>query len=179
MTRDNSPVTIRALKPDDRAEFLSALRQCSSQSLYRRLFSPKQRFTEKEIAYFLNVDFRNHVALIATLEEGGRDVIAGGARFIMTQPERAELAFLIIDRYQGRGIGLALMRHLVILARSAGIKELFAEVLAENRFMLNLFQNSGCSFKKRHEDGIVHVTLGLSARGDDPSVERPGLSSGA
>src|SRR5262249_3187083 len=66
-----SSVTIRALKPGDRTEFLEAVRQCSSQSLYRRLFSPKQRFTEEEAAYFLNANFSNHVALIATLEEGG------------------------------------------------------------------------------------------------------------
>jgi len=158
---DGSPVTIRALKLNDRAEFLAAVRQCSSQSLYRRLFSPKQRFTEEEVAYFLNANFSNHVALIAALEEGGRSVIAGGARFIATQPGRAEVAFLVVDRYQGRGIGLVLMRHLVILARQLGLKELFAEVLADNVFMLKLFERSGLRSTARHEGGVVHVTLRL------------------
>jgi RimJ/RimL family protein N-acetyltransferase len=146
------------------------VRQCSSQSLYRRLFSPKQRFTEEEIAYFLNANFSNHVALIATLEEGGRIVIAAGARFIITEPETAEVAFLVVDRYQGYGIGLALMRHLVILARNAGLKELFAEVLADNVFMLKLFQKSGLGFSARHEGGIVHVRLGLFERSDKASA---------
>ena len=168
--RDGLPVTIRALKPHDRDEFLSAVRQCSSQSLYRRLFSPKQRFTEEEIAYFLNANFSNHVALIATLEEGGRIAIAGGARFIIAEPGTAELAFLVVDRYQGYGIGQALLRHLVILAQDAGLKELFAEVLADNVFMLKLFEKSGLGFSARHDGGIVHVRLRLFERRDISSA---------
>ena len=166
-----SSVIIRALKPGDRTEFLEAVRQCSSQSLYRRLFSPKQRFTEEEVAYFLNANFSNHVALIATLEEGGRSVVAGGARFIVTQPGRAEVAFLVVDRYQGRGIGLALMRHLVILAQNAGLKQLFAEVLADNVFMLKLFERSGLRSSTRHEGGVVHVTLRLPEGSDHCSSD--------
>jgi len=166
-----SSVTIRALKPSDRTEFLEAVRQCSSQSLYRRLFSPKQSFTEEEVAYFLNANFSDHVALVATLEEGGRSVIAGGARFIVTRPGTAEVAFLVVDRYQGHGIGPALMRHLVILARNAGLRELFAEVLADNVFMLKLFERSGMRSSARHESGVVHVTLRLPERSDPCSSD--------
>jgi len=91
--RDGRSVTIRALKPEDRSAMLSAVGRVSAQSLYRRFFGPKRRFTEKETDFFVNVDFVKHVALVASLDESGRTTIIGGGRYIVTQPETAELAF--------------------------------------------------------------------------------------
>ena len=88
------------------------------------------------MAFFLNIDFESHVALIAKIDEDGRAVIAGGGRYIVFRPGKAEIAFTVIDAYQGRGIGTILMRHLAILARDAGLNELTAEVLPENAAML-------------------------------------------
>ena len=118
-------------------------------------------FTEEEIAFFLNVDFANHVALVALVEERGRPVIVGGGRYIVVQPGKAEVAFVVVDQYQGQGIGAALMRHLVTIARDAGLKELLAEVLHENISMLRVFQKSGVPLGTKHESGVVHVTLRL------------------
>ena len=61
--RDDRPITIRALRPDDRAEMLAAIGHTSMQSLQRRFFVPKKGFSEQEMAYFLDIDFDNHVAL--------------------------------------------------------------------------------------------------------------------
>jgi len=80
----------------------------------------------------LNVDFVDHVALVAVVYESGRPVIAGGARYVVMQPGKAELAFAVIDQYQGQGLGAALMHHLAAMAREAGLKELIAEVLPEH-----------------------------------------------
>jgi GNAT superfamily N-acetyltransferase len=82
--------------------------------------------TEKEIDYFLNVDFVSHVALVAVLDEGGRSAIVGGGRYIVLQPGTAEVAFVVIDQRQGQGIGGALMKHLPAIARQAGLKEFVA-----------------------------------------------------
>jgi hypothetical protein len=76
--RDGCRVEIRALRPDDRADLLAAVGRASAQSLYRRFFGLKRSFTEEEAAFFVNVDFVNHVALVALIDEGGRSVIAGG-----------------------------------------------------------------------------------------------------
>jgi hypothetical protein len=86
--RDGRTVEIRALRPDDRADLLAAVRRTGAESLVRRFFGFKKGFTEKEIAFFLNVDFVNHVALVAVVEEGGRLVIVGGGRYIVIQPGR-------------------------------------------------------------------------------------------
>jgi hypothetical protein len=103
--RDGRQLKIRALRPDDRGDLLTAVGRSSAQSLYRRFFSPKHGFTEEEIAYFVNVDFVNHVALVAALEEGGRRAIIGGGRYIVVQPGKAEVAFVVVDHHQGLGSG--------------------------------------------------------------------------
>jgi RimJ/RimL family protein N-acetyltransferase len=159
--RDGHRLEIRALRPDDRADLSAAVGRASDQSLYRRFFGVKRHFSEQEIAFFLNVDFVNHVALVAVVQGGARSVIVGGARYIVVQPGQAEVAFAIVDEYQGQGIGAALMRHLAAIARRAGLETLIAEVLPDNFPMLKVFQKSGLPLGTKHEGGVVHATLRL------------------
>lgn len=160
--RDARSLEIRAFRPDDRAEFLSAVDRIGPLSLYRRFFAVKRGFTEREKAFFLNVDFDKHVALLALIEEAGRKVIVGGGRYVVVRPGRAEVAFVVIDQYQGQGIGSILMRHLVVIARAAGLQELIAEVLPENMSMLKVFERSGLPMTTTPEPEVVHVTLRLN-----------------
>jgi GNAT superfamily N-acetyltransferase len=159
--RDGRPVTIRTLRPDDRADMLAAVGRTTAQSLQRRFFMPKKGFSEREIAFFLNIDFESHVALVAQIDENGRAIIAGGGRFIVIQPGRAEIAFMVVDDYQGQGIGTILMRHLAILARDAGLKELIAEVLPENRAMLLLFKKFGFKAASKTSPQVLQLALQL------------------
>ena len=71
------------------------------------------------------------------------------------------MAFAIVDEYQGQGIGAALLRHLTAIARSAGLRKLIAEVLAENAPMLKVFERSGLDYRTKRNSGVVHVTLRL------------------
>jgi GNAT superfamily N-acetyltransferase len=80
----------------------------------------------------MDIDFTNHVALVAKADEDGQSVIVGGGRYIIMQPGRAESAFAVVDAYQGKGIATMLMRQLLAIAREAGLKELTAQVLPEN-----------------------------------------------
>ena len=68
--RDGRKAKIRALRPTDREDFVVAVRHTSDRTLYRRFFTPRRRFTDTEVASFVNVDFVNHVALVAVMEEG-------------------------------------------------------------------------------------------------------------
>jgi RimJ/RimL family protein N-acetyltransferase len=159
--RDGSRVEIRALRPDDRAAILAAVDHTSERSLYRRFFAARRTFTEREIAFFLNVDFTSHVALVAVVKHDGGEEIVGGGRYVVLQPGRAEAAFTVVDQYQGRGLGTALLRHLATSAGGAGIHEFVAEVLPDNTPMLEVFENSGFPLTSRREPGVVHVTLRL------------------
>jgi GNAT superfamily N-acetyltransferase len=160
--RDGRRFQVRALKPDDRNAFLAAVGQSSAQSLYRRFFSPVRGFTEAQITRFVDVDFVDHVALIAVLGEEGRDVIIGGGRYVVVKPGQAEVAFVVVDQYQGLGVGSALMRHLGAIARDAGLRELIAEVLADNASMLKVFEKSGLCLSTSREDGVLHIVLRLA-----------------
>jgi GNAT superfamily N-acetyltransferase len=160
-TRDGRKIEIRALRPDDRADLRAAVGRTSAQSLYRRFFGAKRDFSDKEVAFFVNVDFISHVALVAVAEEGGQAVIAAGGRYIVQQPGTAEVAFVVTDQYQGQGIGAALLRHLAMIGRDAGLKEFTAEVLPENAPMLKVFEKSGLKSSTKRERGVVHVGLQL------------------
>jgi len=170
--RDGRPLEVRALRPADRAEFLAAFERTSEESRYRRFFAPKRTFSEREIEFYLNVDFVSHVALVAVIEESGRPVIAGGGRYIVSEPGRAEVAFAVDDLHQGLGIATRLMRHLVLIAREAGLRELVAEVLPDNASMLKIFERCGLATTTRREGGVVHVTMALT--GPDPGVSGEG-----
>ncbi len=159
---DGRQIEIRAFRPEDRDELLSTVARVGPLSLYRRFFTLKQNFSEREKAFFLNVDFEKHVALVAMTEEAGQHVMVGGARYVIVQPGKAEVAFLVVDQYQGQGIGAALLRNLANLARAGGLNALVAEVLPENTPMLKVFEKSGLPMTTTRDPDVSHVTLQLS-----------------
>ena len=159
--RSGREVEIRALRPDDKDDMLAAVGRTGTQSLQRRFFVVKRGFSEKEVAFFMNIDFANHVALVALADEGGRKVIIGGGRYIVTEPGQAEIAFVVIDDYQGQGIGTLLMRHLAVIARKAGLKALIADVLPENAAMRKVFGKFGFQTQRGIDPQVVHLVLTL------------------
>ena len=74
---------------------------------------------------------------------------------------RRKSPFTVVDKYQGRGLGAALLRHLAVIARQAGLRELVAYVLPDNRAMLKVFEKSGLKYSAKREAGSVYVKLGL------------------
>jgi len=153
---------IRALKPQDRDDLMAAVDRTSSDSLYRRFFAVRRHFTETEESFYLNVDFVSQVALIAVADANGQPIIIGGGRYVVGEPGQAEVAFTVVDKYQGRGVGAALLRHLAVIARQAGLRELVAYVLPDNRAMLKVFEKSGLKYTAKREAGSVYVKLGLT-----------------
>ena len=138
---------------------LAAVSRISAQSIRRRFFGAKRDFSEKEQAFYLNVDFVDHVALVAVIGDRSRSVIIGGGRYVVAQPGIAEVAFTVVDEFQGQGIGSAVLRHLIILARDAGLRELIAEVLPENTAMLKVFERSGLNVTAKRDGSVIHVKL--------------------
>jgi ribosomal protein S18 acetylase RimI-like enzyme len=159
---DGRPIEIRALRQEDEADMLAAIGQTSAQSLQRRFFVMKRHFSDKERAFFMDIDFKDHVAIVALADEADRKAIVGGGRYIVFEPGRAEMAFVVIDAWQGRGVGSILMRHLVKIARDAGLQELTAEVLPENAAMLKVFGKFGFRPGSRRDPQIVHLELKLA-----------------
>jgi RimJ/RimL family protein N-acetyltransferase len=158
--RNGKRILIRALTPKDRDGFIAVAGTLSPESLRRRFFCVKKQFSEAEQNYFLNPDFINHVALVGLVEEACE--IAGGGRYVVFEPGEAELAFAVADKYQGQGVGPAIMRHLVVIARAAGLRKLTAQVLPENIAMLEVMKSSGLPATTKLESGAVNITLQLT-----------------
>ena len=159
MLKDGTLVEIRALRPSDEADMLAAIERTGPSSLQSRFFVLKRHFSENERAFFMNVDFSNHVALAAWAEEQGLPTIVGGGRYVVTGPGEAEMAFIVVDTWQARGIGSLLLRHLIDIAREHGMRKLTAEVRSDNASMRRVFAKS--DFKPARSDDPRTVRLAL------------------
>ena len=183
--RDGTPVVIRAIRPDDRGDLREGFLHLSDRTIYHRFLSAKRDLTDTELRYLTELDFRDHLGLVVELtapREGhliavGRAVRTGsgvpsaagrapvppaasapGAR---STNDSAEVAFVVEDEYQGRGVGTLLLEHLARMARELGYRTFEAEVLADNRQMLEVFAHSGLPLRERVRDGLVHVEMDL------------------
>src|SRR5260370_35462703 len=91
LLRDGGQIEIRALRREDEADMLAAVGKTSAQSLQRRFFVMKRHFSDMERAFFMDIDFKNHVAIVALAEEVRPKSTVGGGRYIVYQPERTHM----------------------------------------------------------------------------------------
>ncbi len=164
LLRDGGSIHIRAIRPDDKQRLRGHSEGLSARSVYFRFLGPKKRLTDKDLVLLTDLDFVNRVALVATLGKGEEEKIIGVGRYAMSEtaggaPRSAELAFSVIDEYQHHGIGTLLLEHLLRIARGQGIRQLEAEVLADNRAMLGVIESSGLIAKRTVSSGVVHVVF--------------------
>ena len=129
----------------------------------RRFFSPKKDLTAAELKQLTDVDFSQVVALVVTTQGEDGETLIGGGRYARDGmgSVSAELAFTTDSNYRGGGIATFTSRHLVRIAREAGVSRFEADVLAENQSMLAVFRHSGLPMQLRRDAGVLHVTLSL------------------
>ncbi|HWJ53482.1 MAG TPA: GNAT family N-acetyltransferase, partial [Propionibacteriaceae bacterium] len=150
---DGGTAHLRPIRASDAARMVAFYERVSPESKYLRFFAPYPKLTERDVRRFTEVDYVDRVALIVTL---GEEMIAVG-RYDRTQDGEAEVAFLIEDAHQGRGIGQLLLEHLAEAARERGITRFVAEVLPQNRRMAQVFSDAGYRMSKGIEDGVLNV----------------------
>jgi len=139
--RDGSRVTVRPIEPDDRAALADGFERLSPESRYRRFFGAMTRLRDRDLDYLTRVDHHDHEALIAFDAETGQGV--GVARYVRIGPEVAEPAMVVVDDWQGRGLGSLLLRDLVDRARDEGVRRFEAPVLASNPEAVRLLERLG------------------------------------
>jgi acetyl coenzyme A synthetase (ADP forming)-like protein len=155
---DGGTVHIRPIEPADAPALVDFHGRLSPDTIYSRFFSYKPTLRDAEVERFTQVDHDSRVALVAEL---GDELIAV-ARYDQVRDSRdAEVAFVVADAHQGRGIGTILLEHLAAAARERGITRFVADVMPQNRRMLDVFQAAGFDEQARYRDDVVHVELGI------------------
>jgi GNAT superfamily N-acetyltransferase len=155
-TLDGAAILIRAIRPDDKVRLHDHFRGLSEESVYFRFMGIRRDLSPQDLKHLTELDFKNHVGLAATLTENGRERFIGVGRYICgADPHRAEVAFAILDGFQGHGIGTLLLEHLTRIADANGVTEFEAEVLGENRQMLEVFAHSGFESRRPLDSGVV------------------------
>ena len=154
---DGGTVRVRTITPADAPELIALHERLSDETVYLRFFSYHPHLTEREVTRFTTVDGDERMALIATL----RGRIVGVARYDRSpeRPGEAEVAFLVDDAHQGRGLGTLLLEHLAAYARTRGIRSFTADTLPQNQPMQAVFRRTGFVEQARYSDGIVRVRL--------------------
>ncbi|WP_153505911.1 bifunctional acetate--CoA ligase family protein/GNAT family N-acetyltransferase [Cumulibacter manganitolerans] len=151
---DGGTVHVRPITPADADALVAMHARTSDRTRYLRFFGPYPRIPDRDLKRFTEVDYRNRVALIVTV---GDDLIAVGRYDRYPDTDTAEVAFLVEDAHQGRGLGPMLLEHLAAAARENLIKRFAAEVLAENGRMVRTFIDAGYSPTRSYEEGVVRL----------------------
>ncbi|HXX80178.1 MAG TPA: GNAT family N-acetyltransferase [Thermodesulfovibrionales bacterium] len=161
--RDQRSITVRAIRPDDKELLREAFKELDEESIYTRFFGPRKELTEKELAWATEVDFIRNVALVVCIQEGDREKVIGGGRYLGTTgsgpPASAEVAFLVEEDYHGLGIASMVLKHLALIGREQGVSRFEAEVLPQNKAMLRVFHRSGLPVTTEPSGDSMHVTI--------------------
>jgi len=155
---DGLQIIFRPIHPTDVSSMKNLFYALSQQTLYYRFMSRAKQISQKEIQNFVYVDHRSEMAIVGTLPEAhGEDIIAIGRYYLDPRTNRAEVAFVVGDEWQQRGIGSFLYKYLTTIARSYGIAGFTAEVLRENKAMQAVFNKSnGRVFMERQDDVVSY-----------------------
>jgi len=160
---DGTQIGFRPIHPTDGPRMKELLYSLSQQTVYYRFMTQMKRFEPKQIQNFVYVDHRNDVALVGTLPAAqGEEIIVVGRYYLDQKTNRAEVAFVVRDDWQRRGIGTFLLEHLIRIARSNGIAGFTAEVLADNRAMQAVFNKANCMVTSRLNEGVRSFMLEFS-----------------
>ncbi|MGO4257340.1 bifunctional acetate--CoA ligase family protein/GNAT family N-acetyltransferase [Marmoricola sp. RAF53] len=166
--RDGRTAHMRPIVPEDAEALVEFYEQVSDQSKYFRFFAPMPTLSERDVRRFTQVDHHARVAFVLTVAEK----ILAVASYELLPSGEAEVAFLVQDAHQGRGIGQLLLEHLAQAARERGVHRFTAEVLPDNQRMLQVFYEQGYQVAGGWDEGVMHLEFDI-----DPTDTAIGVMS--
>ncbi|MCW2637731.1 MAG: CoA-binding protein, partial [Dactylosporangium sp.] len=166
---DGSTASVRQMQPEDGPAVVALHSRFSERTRYLRYFSPYPRISPSQLEHFVNVDHHDREAFVVELGDeliavGRYDRLGAGAT-------EAEVAFVVEDAHQGRGLGSVLLEHLAAAAREEDISRFVAEVLPMNSTMLRVFADAGYSVEREYDDGVVHLSFPIAPTPESLKVQ--------
>jgi GNAT superfamily N-acetyltransferase len=173
--RTGEEVEIRPVEPGDREAVRRGFNRLGEETRYRRFLSPIARLTEDQLTYLVEVDHHDHEALLA-IHDGE---VAGVARYVRDSSAKAsaEVAVVVNDEWQGKGLGSALLNQLADRAREDGVTTFTAAVLADNSTVIDMLGALGSVHSEPAGSGTVNLEIELDGM-DQLEVLLRGAASG-
>ena len=161
---DGTPLLFRHIRPDDKGRLAAGLARLSLDTQHKRFLMPKPRFSSSELRYLTEIDGFDHVAIVAVLADDAEAIVAV-ARFVRhsAAPDAAEVAIVVGDPYQGRGLGREIGRRLAEEARGRGVRRFTATLLGDNEAAHRLFASISDHLTQHTHDGLREVEAELPA----------------
>ncbi|MFC5678930.1 bifunctional GNAT family N-acetyltransferase/acetate--CoA ligase family protein [Aeromicrobium endophyticum] len=159
LLKDGRVAQLRPIHEDDADRFIEFYARVSDESKYYRFFAPYPTLSDRDVKRFTTVDHDRRVAFVVTLH----NTIIGVGRYDAVSDDEAEVAFLVEDAQQGRGVGQLLLEHLAQAGRERGIRRFVADVLPTNVRMQQVFREMGYQIEGAIEDGVQRLTFQIES----------------
>ncbi len=160
LLKEGTEIQFRPIHPTDEPFMRDLVYNLSKETIYYRFMSHSQSFGQRQIQNFVYVDHRKDVAIVGTLPEAfGDEIIVVGRYYLDEKTNKAEVAFVIRDEWQGKGLGTFMFKHLINIAKASGLSGFTAEVLRENKRMQAIFNNSGYNVQSFIEAGVYSFVI--------------------
>jgi len=160
---DGASVLIRSIRPDDKQRLLDAFLRLSPLSVQYRFLQSKGTLTETELSYYTELDFDNHVGLVATVGSGDPEEIVCVGRYVVIDPgepiPRADSGIAVIDEFQHRGIGRPMMMALARIARGRDVSMFEADVSGDNRHFIESLGHCGYQLQSTLDSNTIHLSF--------------------
>ncbi|MBF6212725.1 GNAT family N-acetyltransferase [Nocardia puris] len=160
LASDGGVVRLRPVTPEDAERIQEFHRALSERTRYLRYFGPYPRISPKDLYRTTHLDYHDRVGLVVEL---GESIIAVGRYELLdrTGPRAAEVAFVVADEHQGRGLGSILLEHLAGAAAENKIETFVADVLAENTVMVTVFREAGYQVERSRDGSVLHLEFAI------------------
>ena len=161
--KDGTQIFFRPVKPTDEPALSEMLYSLSSQSVHTRYFTYTMTFPHKDVQKLTNIDYRNDLAIVGVVPSPvGEDIVASAQYFLDPQTQAAEVAFIVQDEWQQKGMGTLLMDYISRIARQRGVRRFYAKVLPVNKPMLAIFHNSGFKVNTEFDGEAYSIVFDLT-----------------
>jgi acyl-CoA hydrolase/RimJ/RimL family protein N-acetyltransferase len=160
---DGTELFFRPVKPTDEGALSEMLYSLSPTSLRTRYMTHTMTFPHKDVQQLTNIDYINNLAIVGTVPGvSGEEIVAIAQYFLDPKTQAAEVAFIVQDEWQQKGMGTVLLQYLCRVAKQRGIKKFFAKVLPTNKAMLAVFYNSGYKVNTEFDGDVYNIEFDLA-----------------
>jgi len=161
--RDGTEIFFRPIKPTDEPALSEMLYSLSEESVRTRYMTRTMAFPHKDVQHLTNIDYKNDIAIVGVVPGvSGEEVVAIGQYFRDPKTQAAEVAFLVQDEWQQKGMGTFLLDYITKIAKQRGVKRFYAKVLPNNKPMLAIFHNSGYKVNTEFDGDVYSITYDLT-----------------